>query len=153
MLRRTGFKRRAIERKPPVLTPISRPYSAAPAALVAAPKGDEPVRSKALREAYRLIPCQHCGAEDGTVVCAHSNWSIHGKAGARKAHDNRSASLCFGCHGDLDQGGRMSSDEKRLMWWHAHRRSVLLLTQLGHWPAGVPVPDVDTMPWPELLPK
>ena len=38
------------------------------------------VRSKALLEACREIPCQHCHRDDGTVVAAHSNQARHGKA-------------------------------------------------------------------------
>ncbi len=45
------------------------------------------VRSDKLMRAYGKIPCQHCGADDGTVVGAHSNWSCHGKGRGIKARD------------------------------------------------------------------
>lgn len=48
--------------------------------------------------------CVNCGAEDGTVVSAHSNWHSHGKGKSIKAHDIFVAHLCFRCHAWLDQG-------------------------------------------------
>lgn len=102
----------------------------------------EYIRSEKLREAYRLIPCQGCHAEDGTVVCAHSNWSVHGKGERIKADDNRAASLCFRCHAKLDQGSTMTEAERKEFWWSAHVKSINLLLEQGLWPDGVPVPDL-----------
>lgn len=108
----------------------------------------EYVRSKELREAYRKIPCQHCGRDDGTVCCAHSNWGVHGKGGGIKADDSRGASLCSACHVPvLDQGSKLSKSERQEMWWTAHVRSVGLLVERGLWPDGVPVPDISAAPW------
>lgn len=110
-------------------------------------KKHEYVRSKALREAYRLIPCQHCGRDDGTVCCAHANWGF-GKGGAIKADDNRGASLCSTCHVPLlDQGSKLSKAERQAMWWSAHCKTVELLLARGLWPADVPVPDISAAPW------
>lgn len=50
------------------------------------------------------MPCQGCGCEDGSVVMAHSNFAIHGKAKGMKAHDCFTAALCQGCHTWLDSG-------------------------------------------------
>lgn len=104
------------------------------------------VRCEALREAFRKIPCQHCGADDGTVCCAHANWSAYGKGLGIKASDDRAASLCSVCHHQLDQGFLWSRDEKRAIWELAHRRSVAKLVELGLWPARVPIPE--PTPWP-----
>lgn len=103
------------------------------------PKREE-VRSPALLAACREIPCQHCCAMDGTVCAAHSNWQEHGKGGAQKADDNRVAALCGRCHGDLDQGSRMSGEERRAMWDAAHARTVVALVGARLWPVEVPVP-------------
>lgn len=62
-------------------------------------------RSPALLRHARDQACVNCGAEDGTVVAAHSNRSIHGKGAMLKAHDCFVAHLCARCHGWLDQGG------------------------------------------------
>lgn len=108
----------------------------------------EYVRSKTLKEAYRSIPCQHCSAEDGTVCCAHSNWSIHGKGGAIKADDSRGAALCATCHVPvLDQGSHLSSEERQQMWWNAHVKSVRELLRRGLWPKHVAVPDIKKYPF------
>lgn len=106
------------------------------------------VRSPKLLEACRHISCQHCGADDGTVCAAHSNWGAHNKGGAIKADDNRVASLCAGCHVPiLDQGSKLSRAERQSMWWRAHVKTVRALIMLGLWPAGVPIPDVHHNPF------
>lgn len=98
------------------------------------------VRSKKLLEACRLIPCQHCGAQDGTVVAAHSNWSEHGKGKSIKASDIYVASLCSICHHQLDQGLLWSREQRKEIWTAAHRKTVALLNAMGLWPDGVPQP-------------
>jgi len=52
--------------------------------------------------ARRELACMDCGANDGTVVAAHSNY---GKGGAIKASDSSLCALCFTCHSRLDQPG------------------------------------------------
>lgn len=81
-------------------------------------------RSKKLLEAVREAPCMHCGAQDGTVVAAHSNQLRDGKGRGIKAHDYRIAALCFRCHSELDQGHQMSREERLNMWEEAHRNTV-----------------------------
>ena len=84
------------------------------------------VRNKRLLEAARHIPCQHCGAEDGTVVAAHSNEGVHGKGRGIKASDEFIAALCFTCHANLDQG-RMSKHDRAEMWHNAHIKTKAIL--------------------------
>jgi hypothetical protein len=81
-------------------------------------------RNQKLLEIVRSSPCQHCGAEDGTVVAAHSNQLIDGKGRGLKAHDYRIAALCYTCHADLDQGSKMSREERVNMWEAAHRKTI-----------------------------
>ena len=81
-------------------------------------------RNKKLLEAVRQAPCMNCGAEDGTVIAAHSNWLRDGKGKGIKANDYRIAAMCFRCHMELDQGSKMSKDERRLMWEEAHRKTI-----------------------------
>lgn len=101
----------------------------------------EYVRSPKLMQAYRKIPCQHCGIDDGTVVGAHSNQAQHGKAKSLKASDIYAASLCAKHHYEVDQGRTMSRTERVQVWTDAHVRTVAELVKRGLWPAGVPVPD------------
>jgi len=91
------------------------------------------VRSKKLMEAYRQIPCQNCGRDDGTVCGAHSNWAVDGKAKGLKASDDKCASLCFKCHSELDQGNYAAAQEKRDMWTRAHQKTVDELKKRGLW--------------------
>lgn len=102
------------------------------------------IRSKALREAYRLIPCQACDAQDGTVVCAHANESWAGKGMGIKASDDRAASLCFTCHARLDQGSDMTRAERRAFWMAAHLKTIPALVAAGHWPKDIQVPALTT---------
>lgn len=74
---------------------------------------DAPVRSRRLLDMARDQACVACGAEDGTVVCAHSNLQEHGKGTGHKAHDCMSAWLCHRCHTEYDQGVTMSKEQKR----------------------------------------
>jgi len=81
-------------------------------------------RNKKLLEAVRDAPCMNCGAQDGTVVAAHSNQLRDGKGRGIKAHDYRIAALCYRCHSDLDQGARMTKEERLNLWEEAHRKTV-----------------------------
>lgn len=84
-------------------------------------------RNRKLLDAARELPCQHCGVSDGTVVAAHSNQLRDGKGRGIKAHDYRIASLCYRCHSELDQGAKMSKQERLDMFEEAHRKTIGLL--------------------------
>jgi hypothetical protein len=81
-------------------------------------------RSDKLLRALRDSPCQQCGREDGTVVAAHSNQMRDGKGRGLKAHDYRIAALCFTCHSEIDQGNKMSREERLNAWENAHRKTI-----------------------------
>ena len=102
----------------------------------------EYVRSEALMRAYRMLPCQwpDCGVDDGTVCGAHSNWAIHGKGRSIKASDIYAASLCASHHTELDQGMRLSEDERKRNFAIAHARTVTKLALRGLYPAGIRPP-------------
>lgn len=89
-------------------------------------------RSQYLLEKVRESACQHCGAQDCTVVAAHSNQLRDGKGKGIKAHDYRIAALCFKCHYDLDQGAALTKEERREMWEEAHRKTIGWLFENGH---------------------
>lgn len=96
-------------------------------------------RSSKLMAAYRKLPCQHCGIDDGTVVGAHSNQAKHGKGRGIKASDQYCASLCHVCHYEVDQGRSMSRKERETVWERAHEKTVRELVRLNLWPVDVPV--------------
>ena len=81
-------------------------------------------RNKKLLELVRQSPCQNCGTKDGTVVAAHSNQLRDGKGRGIKAHDYRIAALCYGCHMELDQGNKLSREERVNLWDEAHRKTI-----------------------------
>lgn len=89
-------------------------------------------RNKKLLEVVRQSPCQACGSQNGTVVAAHSNQLRDGKGKGIKASDFRIAALCFRCHSDLDQGSKMTKQERTDMWEEAHRHTIAWLFESGH---------------------
>ena len=87
-------------------------------------------RSEPLRRAVATLPCQSCGIE-GRTQASHSNQSRDGKGKSIKAHDYRIAALCVECHTEIDQGSRLSRDERIQMWEDAHRRTIGTLFEQG----------------------
>jgi hypothetical protein len=81
-------------------------------------------RNKKLLEVARLLPCQHCGIEDGTVVAAHSNQLRDGKGRGLKSSDAMISSLCYNCHSKLDQGKNLNKQQRIDMWEEAHRNTM-----------------------------
>lgn len=88
-------------------------------------------RNQKLLETVRDLPCAYCGASDGTVCASHSNQLRDGKGKGIKAHDYRIAALCFSCHFELDQGKRLSKEERQAMWEEAHRTTMGWLFHSG----------------------
>ena len=74
-------------------------------------------RNSKLLKLLREIPCQSCGASDGTVVAAHRN---EGKGMGLKNSDALTCSLCYHCHYELDAGNKLTKDQKRDMWNRAY---------------------------------
>ena len=89
-------------------------------------------RNRQLLDLVRESPCQICGAQDGTVVAAHSNQQRDGKGMGIKSHDYRIAALCYTCHADIDQGKTLGKQEKFDKWDEAHRRTIGWLFERGH---------------------
>jgi hypothetical protein len=81
-------------------------------------------RNPKLLKSIIEAPCMHCGISDGTVVAAHSNQLRDGKGRGIKANDYRIAALCYTCHHELDQGNKLSKQERVDMWEAAHRLTV-----------------------------
>lgn len=67
-------------------------------------------RSPKLLAAVRELPCQSCGAQDGTVCAAHANKD---KGMGIKSSDATVSALCFKCHAMLDQSGTMTKQVRR----------------------------------------
>lgn len=139
-MKRTGFAPKFPRREPTQSIYTPRPRAVAVSTgdarmSVAVPK-QVYLRSEALRVACRALPCQHCGAQDGTVCAAHSNWGASGKGLSIKGSDESVAALCWLCHAELDQGAKLSKAERMAMWQAAHEKTVAALKGLGRWPEG-----------------
>ena len=113
-MKRGGWSRStpvALDRSPPLLKPLARPanYTRITDQLVVTDPKTVARRNPALLEMARGRPCllmvpDVCNCNPETTVACHSNWSCHGKAGARKADDHYSVEGCSACHAWLDQG-------------------------------------------------
>lgn len=97
-------------------------------------------RSKRLTQAAKDQPCQNCGAEDGTIVCAHSNLYEDGKGKSMKADDLMTAHLCVRCHDWYDQRIQFpdptgdyygTTDDHQEMWDRAFKRTIRHLGRIG----------------------
>lgn len=126
-MRRTGFARKVYTPEPaPPLRALAQPVNMARICTTvrAAPKTVEHRNPHLLRMAagqpcLLRVPGVCCGDTRTTVAC-HSNLSIHGKAGARKADDHYSVWGCATCHHWLDQGpATIEAKTARFMAAHA----------------------------------
>jgi hypothetical protein len=64
----------------------------------------------------------------------------HGKGRGIKASDEFTAALCQTCHFQLDQGNKLSKQERQDMWTESHIRTYKKLKSLGLWPIDVLMP-------------
>ena len=95
------------------------------------------IRSKKLLKLVAGLDCQACGSGE-MVQAAHTNWG-GGKGRGIKADDNLVAALCLRCHYEIDQGSKLSKEERMQMWQKAHARTVNSLRFV--WPVDIPLPD------------
>jgi hypothetical protein len=89
----------------------------------------EAQRNRALLDMAQRRPCLLlvpgiCNHRIDTTVACHSNLSVHGKAGARRADDQYSVWGCAACHRWLDQGSSPAA-LKEQTFLVAHARQVL----------------------------
>jgi cytochrome c553 len=81
-------------------------------------------RNKKILELARDVPCQSCGAMDGTVVACHSDQLRDAKGTGIKSHDFRVAYMCNRCHHEQGNGNKLNRQEKIEMWEEAHRKTI-----------------------------
>lgn len=88
-------------------------------------------RSRKLLNMARDQECVACGAEDGTIVSAHSNFGCHGKGMAMKASDAAIMHLCGACHAQMDQG-KLFDRKQKLATTHEYiARTLMRLVEQG----------------------
>lgn len=146
MLKRSGFKRKTIERTRTVHTPVPEhlrrqvSYTRADQAAEAVEK-ESPVRSEAYRRLVASLPCANCGRV-GHSQHAHTN---AGKAKAMKNDDRDAMPLCaddygiLGCHSRFDRYALFLDREEHVRMgalWAAQTRQQI--ESMGLWPANLP---------------
>jgi hypothetical protein len=97
-------------------------------------------RNKKLTQSAKHEACVSCGANDGTIVWAHSNSQRHGKGMGIKAHDLFGAYLCHKCHAIYDGGdsfGLATTDGKNMLhkptWFkEMWERSMIIACEKGY---------------------
>lgn len=120
MMRRTPLKRgiKQLSRSTPLKAkaPMRRRYK---------PQASRPNREYALacygEPCYLRVPGVQCANRD-TVVPCHSNQSQHGKGLGLKADDEKTVPGCMHCHHEIDQGRRLSREERFAIWDRAYAR-------------------------------
>jgi hypothetical protein len=70
----------------------------------------------------------HC-IQNGTIVACHSNQSKHGKGMGIKAPDSLVVALCHTCHHELDNGNKLSKEERRHLWDQAYIKTMQYLIE------------------------
>jgi hypothetical protein len=98
-----------------------------------------PQRNRRLLDLAEQMPClllvpACCNHRTDTTVACHSNLSIHGKAGRRKADDQYSVHGCAACHWWLDFGPAPEA-QKTAVFMDGLGRMVLVLRQIAADPA------------------
>lgn len=88
-------------------------------------------RNRQLTQLARHLPCVNCGADDGTIVWAHSNLPEHGKGMGIKAHDAAGMALCSRCHAELDNGKGMTREERRAVTMKCISKTYMALFERG----------------------
>lgn len=83
-------------------------------------------RNRRLLDLAHRLPCQCCGRGQASEP-AHSNQSKHGKGMSIKSHDVFFAALCHDCHASLDQGSKLTREERQEMWQRAFEKTLLVL--------------------------
>jgi len=90
-------------------------------------------RNAKLKASAKHESCVSCGANDGTIVWAHSNSQRHGKGMGIKAHDLFGAYLCAKCHYLYDEGTWGIGNGNKAQWFDAAwEKSMIIACEKGY---------------------
>lgn len=84
-------------------------------------------RSEKFRRAVASQECGACGSMSGSQA-AHENMN---KGMGLKVSDARCAALCPICHRELDQGTKMTRQERREFWKDAFITTIVRMIERG----------------------
>lgn len=93
-------------------------------------------RNPDLLAAVRQLECVNCG-KAGATEAAHSNQLRFGKGKGLKASDAAIMALCrtafgdVGCHNELDQGGKMTKQERNAFEYECIALTLIRLIEKG----------------------
>ena len=138
-MKRSGFKRtyQPREKKFPKADPSAFRNPVAVTGEVSSNAKPVPHRNANLLAMARGRECLACTlsgmsiCQPDSVVAAHSNWGVHGKANGRKADDFYSVWLGFEHHSFLDQGSA-DAQVKRDMFDACHKLQVDRWREIAH---------------------
>jgi len=91
-------------------------------------------RNAKLKASAKHESCVSCGANEGTIVWAHSNSQRHGKGMGIKAHDLFGAYLCHNCHSLYDFNNlELGLDDDRSDWFKRQwEKSMIIACEKGY---------------------
>ena len=84
-------------------------------------------QSEKFRRAVAGQECAACGSMAGSQA-AHENMN---KGMGLKVSDARCAALCLNCHLELDQGTKMTREERREFWKDAYIKTIVRMIERG----------------------
>ncbi len=94
-------------------------------------------RNSSLLAVVRQLPCASCGIT-GRTQAAHSNQLRFGKGRGIKASDAAIMALCgyecgnAGCHAELDQGSKMTKQERYAYEYEHIALTLIALVEQGY---------------------
>lgn len=139
MLRRSGFKRKTIERTRTVHTPVPEHlrrqvrYARADQAAEVVEK-ESPIQHTGYMNAVRSLPCARCGAAPRSQFC-HSD---EGKGIGIKSDCRLGWPGCAQCHHDIGTARIYPKEQRRQIEAEMARRTRHQIESMGLWPANLP---------------
>lgn len=87
---------------------------------------------KILQLAKEVPYCMLCGVPNqGQIVACHSNQGRDGKGTGIKSSDYRIAYLCHPCHYEIDDGKKLTKQQRVEKWEEGHRDTIGWLFEEG----------------------
>ena len=150
-MKRSGFKRQQIERKPSLVVPIPRDVaeriSYATARLSVPCTKENPIQHQGYMAAVRTLPCAGCGLEGRSVFChADEGKGMGIKSDCRLGWPGcgphyEGAALVPGCHYEVGTTGKLGKQGRREFEANAGKNTRAEVKRRMLWPDTLP-------PWP-----
>lgn len=141
-MKRSGFKRKTVERAPTVHLPIppaqrrNAVFARMDAPAAPPVEKDNPLRSEPYRRLVAAMPCAHCGIH-GRSQAAHADF---GKGAHIKSDDRTCYPACaprvgyIGCHALIGMTGSMPRSQRRALETAYAEQTRAEIINTGLWP-------------------